>query len=137
MFIISKEFLDKYFKFLFLFFWPIVWYDYVSIAAMKIEIFMFLLFLTASIVYIIMILKSINKIKDIDVLYRITTILAFILFLCSYLLFSKNIILLILKLISLFIYFYVSCIKNFKYNENEGVVGMLSSLLLVTITFSY
>lgn len=133
----NTKFIDDFFKFLILLFWPLVWYNYVTIRKIEIEFFMFTSFTLLSIIYIFLICYNLKKFDKIVVLYRISTLLAFISFLCSYLLFSKNILLLFLKFIFIFIYFYISCIKNFKYKMNEGVVGILSALLLVTITFSY
>lgn len=133
----NSKFIDDFFKFLILLFWPIVWYNYVVIPKIETEIFMFVTFTLLSIIYIFLLCYTSKKLDDIVVLYRIITIITFIVFLCSYLLFSKNIVLLSVKLIFIFIYFYISCIKNFKYKMNEGVVGILSALLLITITFSY
>lgn len=133
----NTKFTDDFFKFLILLFWPIVWYNYVAISKIEIEIFMFISFTLLSIIYIFLICYNFKKLEKIVILYRISTLFAFISFLCSYLLFSKNIILLFLKFIFIFIYFYISCIKNFKYKMDEGVVGILSALLLITITFSY
>lgn len=132
-----ETFIDKFFKFLVLLFWPIVWYNVVSIPKFETVIFMFGLFSILSIIYITIIIYNFKLFEKITVLYRISTLIAFILFLCSYLIFSKSILLLSLKLIFIAIYFYISCLKNFKYKMNEGVVGILSAILLITITFSY
>ena len=133
----SNKFIDDCFKIIFLLFWPIVWYDYVFIPKFDTVIILFSSFTVLSILYIALLTYNNKAFKKITILYRVITLTTFIFFLCSYLLFSKNIILLALKLIFILIYFYISCIKNIKYEMNEGVVGILSSLLLITITFSY
>lgn len=131
------KFINNYFKFLFLLFWGIVWYNVITMPKIFSEFFIQILFCLLSIIYIILILCNKNKFKKIDIFYRMITLLSFISFLFSYVLFSKNITLLLLKLFFIFVYFYISCLKNFKYNMNEGVVGILSSLLLLTITLYY
>jgi hypothetical protein len=133
----NTKFIDDFFKFLTLLFWPIVWYNYVVIPKIETEIFMFTIFTLFSIIYIFLLLHNFKKFDKIVVLYKVSTLITFIVFLCSYLLFSKNIILLFVKLVFIFAYFYISYIKNFKYKMNEGVVGILSALMLITITFSY
>jgi hypothetical protein len=133
----NTKFIDDCFKFLTLLFWPIVWYNSVVIPKFQTEIIMFTSFTLLSVIYIFLILYNLKKFPKIVNLYRVSTLVTFILFLCSYLLFSKSMLLLSLKFIFILIYFYISFIKNFKYKMNEGVVGMLSALLLITITFSY
>lgn len=132
-----KKFIDNYFKVIFLLLWPIVWYYYLSIPKFNTGIVMFASFTILSIIYIILLLYNFKFYDKITILYRVSTLISFIFFLSSYILFSKNIILLTLNLIFIFIYFYISCLKNFKYKMNEGIVGILSSLLLIVITFSY
>ncbi len=133
----NTKFIDDFFKFLTLLFWPIVWYNSVVIPKLQTEIIMFTSFTLLSIIYIFLILYNLKKFPKIVTLYRVSTLVTFILFLCSYLLFSKSMLLLSIKFIFILIYFYISVIKNFKYKMNEGVVGILSALLLITITFSY
>lgn len=133
----NTKFIDDFFKFLILLFWPIVWYNSVVIPKFQTEIIMFISFTLLSVIYIFLILYNLRKFPKIVTLYRVSTLVTFILFLCSYLLFSKSMLLLSLKFIFILIYFYISCVKNFKYKMNEGVVGILSALLLITITFSY
>jgi len=133
----NTKFIDDFFKFLTLLFWPIVWYNYVVIPKIETEIFMFTIFTLLSIIYSFLLLYNFKKFDKIVVLYKVSTLVTFIIFLCSYLLFSKNIILLFVKLVFILVYFYISYIKNFKYKMNEGVVGILSALMLITITFSY
>ena len=78
-----------------------------------------------------------NNIKSITLYYRISTLTAFIFTLFSLLLFPTSLFFLTLKVIFVFIYLYLSYIKLFKYKIEEGLVGILASLLLLVIMFRY
>ena len=108
---INTKFMDNYFKFLFLSFWPIIWYELIFV--------------------------SDPFIKSITLYYRISTLTAFIFTLFSLLLFPTSLFFLTLKVIFVFIYLYLSYTKLFKYKIEEGLVGILASLLLLVIMFRY
>ena len=78
-----------------------------------------------------------NNIKSITLYYRISTLTAFIFTLFSLLLFPTSLFFLTLKVIFVFIYLYLSYTKLFKYKIEEGLVGILASLLLLVIMFRY
>lgn len=137
----SERFFDNYFKLLSLIFWPIIWYKWVVISNTRIEISLCLLYLTLSVFYILSFLyfylKKPHNYAKIVVSYRMSTILAFVFTLFSFLMYPKNLIFLFLKLFFIVIYFYISCIKVVKYRIDEGVVGVIASLLLIVITIFY
>ncbi len=136
---INEKVLDNFFRGLTLFFWSIVWYKWVAISIKSIELTLVTLFSLLSLLYIILVSLSYKKntIHNIDSLYKISTLLAFISTLFSFVLFSKSYFYLYLKIFFVLIYFYCSCIKVYKYNKDEGIVGILASLLLIVLTLLY
>lgn len=135
----SKKFLENFFRGLTLLFWSIIWYKWVTISIEYIEFTLVTIFSILSLLYIILISLSYkkNNLSKIDLMYKISTLLAFISTLFSFVLFSKSYIYLYLKLFFVLIYFYYSCKKLYKYNNDIGVVGILSSLLLIVLTLLY
>ena len=82
--------------------------------------------------------KCKNKVfEKIVIYYRITTLISFILTLATFLLYPTNITLMILKIFSIFTYLYISYIGVYKYKNEEYVVGMISSILLLAISICY
>lgn len=136
---VNEKLLDNFFRVLTLFFWSIVWYKWVTISIEYIEITLCTLFSLLSLLYIILVSLSYKKntISKIDLLYKISTLIAFISTLFSFVLFSKSYFYLYLKIFFVLIYFYCSCIKVYKYNKDEGIVGILASLLLIVLTLLY
>lgn len=135
---INTKFLDKFFKFLFLSFWPIIWYELIFISDPFIKSIFVTLYCIVSLIYIILIIffKD-NNIKSITIYYKISTLAAFIFTLFSLLLFPTSLLFLILKVVCIFIYLYISYTKLFKYKVEEALVGVLASLLLLVIIFRY
>ncbi|WP_243444913.1 hypothetical protein [Romboutsia maritimum] len=136
----KNNFFDNYFKLLTLLFWPIILYKWLFIANESVEYKLFIIFAILSIIYIISFLFIFYKdknIKLITILYRISTLLAFLFTLGSFLLFPKNLFWLYLKMLFLILYFYFSCVKVSKYKIDEGVVGIIGSILLLVITIFY
>ena len=136
---VNEKLLDNFFRGLTLFFWSIIWYKWVAISIEYIELTLCTLFTLLSLLYIILVSWSYKKntISKIDLLYKISTLLAFISTLFSFVLFSKSYFYLYLKIFFVLIYFYCSCIKVYKYNKDEGIVGILASLLLIVLTLLY
>lgn len=73
----------------------------------------------------------------IDFIYRVTTIITFMISMLYLLLFFYSIKLLLVKTIMNLIYFFVSCKKVFKFKDEEGVVGILGSILIFTLGLYY
>ncbi|WP_438651290.1 hypothetical protein [Romboutsia sp.] len=136
----NEKFYDNYFKFLVLLFWPMIWYKKVAVSSHSLELFMVSIFSILATVYIILFSIFYNnnsKIKRIVILYRVTLLLSFIFTLFSFLIFTTSIFWLFLKMIFVLLLFYISSIQVFKYKIEEGLVGILSSLLLLAITLLY
>ena len=132
------EFFDKYFKFLFLSFWAMVWYELVFVSDTFIKTILVSTYCIFTSIYIFFILfMKKDTIKNITLYYRISILCSFISTLFSLLLFSTSIFFLITKLIFILICLYFSYTKLFKYKIEEGLVGILSSTLLLVITFYY
>jgi len=109
---LKKEYyLEMGFRGLTLIFWPIIIYKWIFIPNIYVEKNSLLIFTILAIIYIINIgiLQIKYKLLDnIIIYYRISTLVAFILTLASFLLYPTNITLMWLKLLSIFIYFYIS-----------------------------
>lgn len=136
----KEKLFDNYFKFLALFFWPIMWYKWIVISNGTIENILFTTYAIVAIGFIILYSVFMIKYKDItqiDFFYRISTLLAFIFTLFSFLIYPKSLPFLYLKIIFTGIYFYYSMVKTLKFKHEEGVVGIMSSLLLIVITLFY
>ena len=134
---INTKFIDNYFKFLFLSFWPIIWYELIFVSDPFIKSILVALYCIATLIYIPLIIFFKDNIKSITLYYRISTLNAFIFTLFSLLLFPTSLLFLALKVIFVFIYLYLSYTKLFKYKIEEGLVGVLASLLLLVIMFRY
>ena len=136
----KEKLFDNYFKFLALLFWPIMWYKWIVISNGTLENMLFTIYAIVAIVFIILYSVFMIKYKDItqiDFFYRISTLLAFIFTLFSFLIYPKSLFILYLKIIFTGIYLYYSIVKTLKFKDDEGVVGIMSSLLLIVITLFY
>lgn len=135
-----EYYLEIYFRGLTLIFWPIIIYKWIFIPNTYIEKNSFLIFTVLAIIYIINIGILQIKYKFLDnivIYYRISTLISFILTLASFLLYPTNITLMWLKLLSIFIYFYISFKNVYNHKIEECVVGMISAVLLLVISICY
>ncbi|MRN25062.1 hypothetical protein EAI30_10580 [Romboutsia ilealis] len=137
----NKEvFFEYYFRFLTLFFWPIIFYKIIFIQNYTLETILFYSYTFVGIIYIALLIfyfMGMKKLRNINLHYRINTICSYILTLSTFLLFPTNLTLLYLKFIFILIYFYFSCRMVFRFKNEEGVVGIISSLLLMVIAIWY
>lgn len=137
----NKEvFFEYYFRFLTLFFWPIICYKIIFIQNYTLESILFYSYTFVGIIYIALLIfyfMGMKKLRNINLHYRLNTICSYILTLSTFLLFPTNLTLLYLKFIFILIYFYFSCRMVFRFKNEEGVVGIISSLLLMVIAISY
>lgn len=140
-FILKKDkFFEYGFRTLTLLFWPIIIYKWIFISNYYLERNLFMGYSFLAILYIlnIGILQIKNSFfENIIIYYRVGTLISFILTLASFLLFPTNITLLLLKVLSISIYFYISCKNVFTYHIDECVVGIISSILLLSISICY
>ena len=136
----KEYYLEMGFRGLTLLFWPIIIYKWIFISNIYIERNAFFVFCILSILYMIIIgaLQIKNKVfEKIVIYYIITTLISFILTLATFLLYPTNITLMLLKIFSIFTYLYISYIGVYKYKNEEYVVGMISSILLLAISICY
>lgn len=133
---INTKLIDNYFKFLFLSFWPIIWYELVFVSDPFIKSTLVTLYCVITLTYILIIMFFKKNIESITIYYRISTLTAFISTLFS-LIYPTNLLFLSFKVIFIFIYLYISYTKLFRYKIEEGLVGILASLLLLIIMFRY
>lgn len=136
----KEYFFEMGFRVLTLLFWPIIIYKWIFIANIYMERSSFLIFSILAIIYIINIGILQIKYKFLDnivIYYRISTLISFIFTLASFLLYPTNITLMWLKLLSIFIYFYISYKNVYIHKIDECVVGMISAILLLVISICY
>lgn len=138
----SDNFFEHYFRLLTLCFWPIMWYKWNVISSRRLEYILFLTYSTFAgiyfILFIIRFLKSDDEKKESMMFYyRLSTVVAFVVSLFSFVLFPKNISLFYFKLFSISVYLYFSYREVFKKKNDEGVVGIMSFLLLLALTIFY
>ena len=135
-----EYFFEMSFRGLTLIFWPLIIYKWIFIPNIYMERNSFLIFSILAIVYMVNIGISQIKYKFLDnivVYYRVSTLISFVLTLASFLLYPTNITLMWLKLLSIFIYFYISAKNVYNYKVEECVVGMISAILLLVISICY
>ena len=137
----KKEFFfEMYFRVLTLLFWPIIIYSWIFISNIYIENNVFLIFSTLAILYIILIciLQIKNKFLDnIIIYYRLSTLISYMTTLASFLLYPTNLTLMLFRVLSIFVYFYISCKNVITYKLEECVVGIISSILLLFLCICY
>ncbi len=136
----KENLFEYYFRLLTLLFWPIICYKWIFIQNITIESILFITYTFIASIFIIFIIIDFIISKDIfniNLYYRVSTIISYILTLCSFLLYPTNIPILLFKFISIIIYFYFSSKLVFKFKNEEGVVGIISSLLLIAISICY
>ncbi|WP_024620611.1 hypothetical protein [Metaclostridioides mangenotii] len=137
----DTKYIDNYFKILSLAFWPIIWYKWIVISNEIIEISLVTIYSILCVIYtfhfIYLKTKCNYEIDKIEVYYNFSTILAFISTLYSFLIFPKNLTFLYLKIALICAYFYFSVLKAIRYKREEGIVGIMGSLLLAVITVFY
>lgn len=73
----------------------------------------------------------------IEIFYKLVTLISFIFSSYTYYMFSVSIFGFLLKLIFLIIYMYISIIKVHKYKLEEGVVGIIASILMIFMLLRY
>ena len=135
---------ESLFKFLFIIFWVIFWFIGVILTDHKFDnliIYIFLIYTFICITYIfsyLIYMKFKNEFEvKIEIFYKILTLLSFIFATLSYYILPLNVTFFFIKIILLFIYMYISILKVYKYKLEEGVVGIISSTLLIFMFLRY
>ncbi|HSQ34163.1 MAG TPA: hypothetical protein VLM81_04695 [Peptostreptococcaceae bacterium] len=132
---------DNLFKFIVVFFWIISWSTSMVEMPNQLEYFLFFSYNIFTFWYIISYILTI-KLKNISIAkiiidYRITTVLAFFFASLKYFIFPTSIICIVLTVLFLFIHIYFSARKVVRYKLEEGVVGIISSLLILSLMTFY
>ncbi len=134
----ENNFFDSSFKILFLFFWVIIWYKWVALSNNTLELFLVNIFSIASLLYIIFSTILIIQKKDINpiiIWYRISILASFVSCLFSFILYPTSLIYFHIKNILIIICIYISYKKLFTYKIEEGLVGIIASVLLLVMSF--
>lgn len=136
----NKKYIDYYFRFIHLSFWPILWYKWIAITNTNIEMGLFVFFTSQVVIFIfylsIMRLLISRTIK-LKFFYRLITSICFVFTLLSFMIFPRSVGLLYIKMILIALFFYVSYRLVVYERDDEGVVGLMSALLLAAMTFFY
>lgn len=132
---------DNIFKFLFIGFWSVFLFTTTISTDSKISLILFSIYNVPLFLYIIiypicMLYFKINT-ERIIVYYRLSTLIAFIFTAYSFVMFPTNLCLFFIKLVTIAIYMYLSSIKVYKYKMDEGVVGIMSSILILVMLFCF
>ena len=132
---------DNLFKFIVVYFWIISYGTSMFTIPKEFEYFLFFSYNIFTFWYIISYIfiikfKHIN-IAKIVIDYRMTTVLAFFFASLKYFIFPNSIICIVLTVLFLVIHIGFSSAKVFKYKIEEGVVGIISSLLLLSLITFY
>lgn len=134
------SFFESFFKFITLFFWFLMWYKWIVISIKNYEYFLFIFFIALSTIYIfsylIAYIFSKNK-SEFNFLYKIITVITFCFSLTSFLLYPISIPLIYAKLMLIILLFIISYRLTKYKNNNEGVVGILTSFLIAAFTYFY
>ena len=134
------DILEFYFRFLTILFWGFLLLNWIFIPNNTVNRYILNIYLIFSLVYLILLyinnIKYIHK-NYIDFLYRFISIVTFIVSGAYFLLFSNNIKLLLTKSVINLMYFYISCKKVSISKDEEGVVGIIASILIFTFATCY
>ena len=137
---LKYDILEFYFRFLTILFWGFLLLNWIFIPNNTVNRCILNIYLILSLVYLILLyinnIKYIHK-NYIDFLYRFISIVTFIVSGAYFLLFSNNIKLLLAKSVINLMYFYISCKKVSISKDEEGVVGIIASILIFTFATCY
>lgn len=137
---LKYDILEFYFRFLTILFWGFLLLNWIFIPNNTVNRYILNIYLIFSLVYLILLyinnIKYIHK-NYIDFLYRFISIVTFIVSGAYFLLFSNNIKLLLAKSVINLMYFYISCKKVSISKDEEGVVGIIASILIFTFATCY
>ena len=137
---LKYDILEFYFRFLTILFWGFLLLNWIFIPNNTVNRYILNIYLILSLVYLILLyinnIKYIHK-NYIDFLYIFISIVTFIVSGAYFLLFSNNIKLLLTKSVINLMYFYISCKKVSISKDEEGVVGIIASILIFTFATCY
>ena len=134
--------LEFYFRTLTVLFWITLLFNWIFIPNPNINYYIFNTYFVLSLIYII--LSIMDKIKHkcidikekVDFYYRSISIITFVISMMYFLLYSNSIKLLLIKTFIIFFYFYIS-FKKVNLKDEEGVVGIIGSILIFVFAAYY
>ena len=127
--------LEFYFRILTVLFWSTLLLNWIFIPNTTINHYIFNTYFVLSIIYIV--LSILDKIKrNSDKKEKVNFFYRFISIMMYFLLYSNSINLLLIKTIINFMYFYISC-KKVNMKDEEGVVGIIGSILIFVFATYY
>ncbi|MGM9534345.1 MAG: hypothetical protein ACI3VR_03795 [Intestinibacter sp.] len=134
------DILELYFRILTVSFWGILLFNWVFIPNNAINHCIFNIYFLFSLVYLLFLIADNIKLSrgnNIDFLYKFISTATFIVSEFYFLLFSNNIKLLLVKSLVNSLYFYISCKKVSTSKDEEGVVGIIASILIFIFATCY
>ena len=130
--------LEFYFRTLTVLFWITLLFNWVFIPNPIINYYVFNTYFVLSIIYITLaIIHKSTEIRDkVDFYYKLISIITFVISMMYFLLYSNSIKLLLIKTFIIFLYFYIS-FKKVNLKDEEGVVGIIGSILIFVFATYY
>lgn len=134
------SFLEIYFRLICLLFWPIYWYKWMVITIENYNIILFYIYSVVDILFILILVgrflfkKTVSKIYFV---FQLATALTYFLSTLSFMVFSTNRYVLYAKIFMCLMLIMVSWKLVKKEYNDIGVVGILSGLLILIITYFY
>ena len=133
-------FMELYFRFISLLFWPIYWYKWIVITIENYNYILFYIYLAVDSLFIVLLIiwylrKKIESKRYF--LFALSMSITYLITLSSFMIFKTNIMLLYAQIIMCIVLIAVSwkLIKR-EYNDT-GVVGILAGALILILTYFY
>lgn len=133
-------FMELYFRFISLLFWPIYWYKWIVITIENYNYILFYIYLAVDSLFIVLLIiwylrKKIESKRYF--LFALSMSITYLITLSSFMIFKTNIMLLYAQIIMCIILIAVSW-KLIKREYNDiGVVGILAGALILILTYFY
>lgn len=133
-------FAELYFRLVTLIFWPMYWYTLTVITIKNLTMTLFYIFLVLDTMFIILITIRLLRKKIADIRYFVfafTMAVTYLVSLLSIMMYSKSVDLVYMKLSLCVILILVSLRLTKKSNNDIGLVGILTGILLMVLTYFY
>lgn len=133
-------FMELYFRFISLLFWPIYWYKWIVITIENYNYILFYIYLAVDSLFTVLLIiwylrKKIESKRYF--LFALSMSITYLITLSSFMIFKKNIMLLYAQIIMCIVLIAVSW-KLIKREYNDiGVVGILAGALILILTYFY
>ncbi|CAK7003821.1 MAG: hypothetical protein PEPC_00146 [Peptostreptococcus russellii] len=136
----NLTFMELYFRFISLLFWPIYWYKWIVITIENYNYILFYIYLAVDSLFIVLLIiwylrKKIESKRYF--LFALSMSITYLITLSSFMIFKTNIMLLYAQIIMCIVLIAVSW-KLIKREYNDiGVVGILAGALILILTYFY